>query len=137
MSWPADEEQVMALKTDHDGQRKLAESEARTLKDNLNPLQSALDAFPKAAGSKTTLDEIEQTEAWAKSTSVLLFNIFRVLSAVPYRTRLMDKALEDTKQSFHAVFELVFCTIRRPQTEDRVRAKLAVEAAVSACMRLV
>ncbi len=118
--------------------KSLNEDVKRHLKERLGSLQHMLEAFPEApAEDPPERDLLAKTETWARSATVAIFNIFNLLAQVPYRTRQMDKAVDQVKRAFHAVFELVFSTKRSPIAEDFQRARSAVEDLLITCRRLV
>lgn len=120
------------------GSKRLNEFERRNLEEQLAPLRRSLECFPGVTTEQTLEPAgLIRAEAWAKSTTIYIYNIFRALVAIPYRIRQMDQAIQHTRQSFHAVFELVFCSIRDAKVEDFQRAKLAVATVVNSCSRLV
>lgn len=116
----------------------LNDFQRQNLEAKLKLLHRALERFPDLAGEHMQRSaNLAEAESWAKSTTIHLFSLFRALVAIKFRTGPMDQAIEHTRQSFHAVFELVFCSIREPKNEDFQRAKLAVENVVSSCGRLI
>ncbi len=118
--------------------RCLGGPEKQKLEDKLLALQQALDAFPDAANGKLLEPEnLFKAEEWAKPATIAIFNLFNVLVAIPHPPRRMDLAIEYTRQSFHAVFELAFCSVRDPNAEDFQRARMALESALNACKRLL
>lgn len=118
--------------------KSLNVDDKRHLKERLNSLQHMLEAFPDVpCDDPPEGDLLAKAETWARATTVAIFNIFNLLAQVPYRTRQMDKAVDQVKRAFHAVFELVFSTKRDPIAEDFQRARSAVEDLLITCRRLV
>lgn len=116
----------------------LNEFQRQNLEAKLKLLRRSLERFPNLADAHLQQPaSLAKAENWAKSTTIHLFNLFKALVAIPFRTLSITQAIQHTTQSFHAVFELVFCSIREPKSEDFQRAKLAVETVIGACARLV
>lgn len=116
----------------------LNEFERQNLESKISLLRRSLERFPVSDGEPMNEPtDLRGAENWAKSTTIHLFNLFKALVAIRYRTSPLKLAIQHTRQSFHAVFELVFCSIRGPQAKDFARARLSVETALNACQRLV
>lgn len=118
--------------------KRLNEFQRLNLEEQITLLRQSLELFPRVT-IEQMLEPVGLTnvEAWAKSTTVYIYNIFKVLADVPYRTRQMDQTIDQTRQSFHAVFELVFCTRRNPDEVDFQRARIAIATVLRSCDRLV
>ena len=119
-------------------QKSLNDDDRQNLNQRLDSLQGMLDLFPDVSVVEPPQqDTLAKTEAWSRTATVAIFNIFNLLAQIPYRTRQMDKAVDQVKRAFHAVFELVFSTKRSPMADDFDRARSAVEHLLITCRRLV
>lgn len=116
----------------------LNEFQRQNLEAKMKLLHRSLERFPVPVSQYIQQPtSLAKAENWAKSTTIHLYNLFKALVAIPFRTVPLDQAIQHTRQSFHAVFELVFCSIREPKDGDFYRARLAVETVVRSCGRLI